>query len=1341
MANNRFIVEVGMELGSGEKQKLQKQIYEAVRTINKDISVGKAISSNVGRPPQTIAQEAFKTGRHAALAAPVYGAIYGGMASIQGAIQSYIEFDKVMTRIQMVSGKSTDSMKAFADAASEAGKKLSVTAKDYADASLIFFQQGGAAMDNAQQLAAAAIQLSNATGQAMGDSANSITAIMNSFGMLATEGEKTGERISDVLLKLDQTTASSGAEISDALTRFAAVAAEAGFSYEEAAAQVATISSATRLSAETIGTALKTFYANLQEVKDAGPEAAAEFTSKLQEVANKYKLDIHPFGPEGELLSGKEILDQIAKSYATMTSNTEKQDLVATIAGKHQITQVQALLSNWNIYEQNLTNAQNAQGATNEAQAIYAQSIQAHLNEMANAWEHFTHSVMESESFKVIIDFLTKMIQLLEVAIGGQGGLLKLTGLLTSIMIILNVDKITSFWNAMKSGSIFQTTQQMKLNALLKQEELLRERLAKAQAQGKGKILEKRLQANLDEQDLLKSGKVTGRLGSALKGGGIAAGLAGGIGILSDMSAGKSFGEAAVGNIGNVVGGAAGGAVGAAFGPMGVAIGGMIGAQIGDAINKHIINSAEEGRKKLLEIVDERATKYQQNKIALSEIVLEYKALNEITGKSIAQNVRLNELKKQLKELMPDLVNTQKLTNEELDKQISKEEYILGLKQTQAATESESALKKEGKSLLKNLEDLAASGSYNQKSASYTNTGDMITDYNERKRRAAEIQYQQNISGKLTSFQLKKYDIKSGSEEEKMLAASLAASYEEITNAIKNNTKASIENTLVGDEGLTLAQNNTNLAKYYTEALFKQGKTQEDVQAIIKGTFPDSEKILANLFKEFQAQEKLNLEKEKQKKIIEENIRVAEESFKKLSETDQLKKLQEQLSSLNIPSETISDLQKRGYSILDIFLKINTAIKMMPSLFEDWKKTLGYDSSVDMAARKAERAAIEEQASALGITLKFDEETGPVAQLKNLAEVFPVITNNAKDATTATDKFNDALDKFKEQTTSELYGTTDFENMKKYFETALDYHDKMIERAQALVNVNQLQQEVSEEIAATEDPAKKKQLVDFNQTLTNLAALGTDISKEELDNKKKEFEILKKIGQEQKSQNNQLILVRSAGGGFTYQYKKTAAQGKTAAEAAREKTAGYQEIYESKYGLMTSSIKQIYSTLDDMIPNVKFTEAEKAGIIAAIEKGVDPLQAVTNAYAAQNKGPMNKYQQGVLTNQIKSLGIQYGSYSRAKADYVKYGGMISSSVGAEAAGIAGGFATALPPSLTGGAAQMPGTINTQNNNQKITINATFPNAKSTQDIIDAFKSMSNDALQFNSRVKVVGAGV
>jgi TP901 family phage tail tape measure protein len=95
------------------------------------------------------------------------------------------------------------------------------------------------------------------------DVSDQMTAVWNNF----YDGSKSLEYYADVMTALGAATASSTEEISAGLNKFAAVAETVGLSYEYAASALATVTSTTRQSADVVGTAFKTLFARIQDLK------------------------------------------------------------------------------------------------------------------------------------------------------------------------------------------------------------------------------------------------------------------------------------------------------------------------------------------------------------------------------------------------------------------------------------------------------------------------------------------------------------------------------------------------------------------------------------------------------------------------------------------------------------------------------------------------------------------------------------------------------------------------------------------------------------------------------------------------------------------------------------------------------------------------------------------------------------------------------------------------------------------------------------------------------------------------------------------------------------------
>ena len=183
----------------------------------------------------------------------------GFTGSVQKAYSYVKNLDESLTNIRIVSGQSAEQMAKFAQNANTAAAALGATTTQYADAALIYYQQG---LSDEEVLSRtnATIKMANVLGESADQVSDYMTAIWNNF----KSGSLTMEEYGDIITALGASTASSSEEIAQGLEKFASVAEASGLSYEYATSALATVVATTRQSADTVGTAFKTIFARIQ---------------------------------------------------------------------------------------------------------------------------------------------------------------------------------------------------------------------------------------------------------------------------------------------------------------------------------------------------------------------------------------------------------------------------------------------------------------------------------------------------------------------------------------------------------------------------------------------------------------------------------------------------------------------------------------------------------------------------------------------------------------------------------------------------------------------------------------------------------------------------------------------------------------------------------------------------------------------------------------------------------------------------------------------------------------------------------------------------------------------
>lgn len=353
-------------------------------------------------------------------------ALSGFTNAISTAYNYAQDLNESLTNIRIVTERSTEDMKEFADYANNAARNLSTTTTDYTDAALIYYQQG-LPEEEVQARTETTIRLSQAAGISAQEASEELTAIWNNF----YDGGKSLEYYADVLVRLGADTASSSEEISEGIQQFASVAEAVGLSYEYAASALATITATTRESANTVGTALRTLFARFQ-----GLQLGETLEDGVD--LNKYSQALEAVGVQvldvnGDLRAMDDILTDLGGVWDTLSS-AQQVALAQTVAGVRQYTRLVALMDNWDFFEQNLAAAYGAEGSLQEQADIYADSWEAARNRVTAAAEDIYDSLINDQFFIDLDNSLTGILSFIANLIDSVGGLSGVLTIAASIM-------------------------------------------------------------------------------------------------------------------------------------------------------------------------------------------------------------------------------------------------------------------------------------------------------------------------------------------------------------------------------------------------------------------------------------------------------------------------------------------------------------------------------------------------------------------------------------------------------------------------------------------------------------------------------------------------------------------------------------------------------------------------------------------------------------------------------------------------------------------------------------------------------------------------------------------
>lgn len=328
---------------------------------------------------------------------------------------------------QKVTGATAQELERIRSQSYASGKKYGQSPSDFT-ASIAEFARAGYGK-NASSMADLATKV-----QLVGD----MSAEAASSFLLATDaGYKFGgsvERLNQVINAanvIDNNYATSMSKIAEGMTVVAPLASSMHVSIEQLMAGLGTITAVTQREGTESARALRALFLNIMGDTTTEIEEGVTWSEKeiktLNDALNKYaKSAVKAAEASGEVINPMEAIGALAKSYKDgLMTEADIMALVSELGGKLRSAQLMALIQNWDMYEQMLTQIQtDATSADREVDAM-SKSWSAKLQNLKTSWTEMVNSRVSEEFIKDVLDAGTGFLEFsgnLENFIGMAGG-------------------------------------------------------------------------------------------------------------------------------------------------------------------------------------------------------------------------------------------------------------------------------------------------------------------------------------------------------------------------------------------------------------------------------------------------------------------------------------------------------------------------------------------------------------------------------------------------------------------------------------------------------------------------------------------------------------------------------------------------------------------------------------------------------------------------------------------------------------------------------------------------------------------------------------------------------
>ena len=334
------------------------------------------------------------------------GIVYSTLKNIiREFYQTTKELDDAFAEIAVVSEYTTKEVWGMYDAFLNIANATGTTSEQIIKVVGEYFKQGKSLSESLKLTEAAAISANVAGIDAM-ESVRYLTSALNGYQLSANDALS----VSDKFSKLAAVSATDYADLAIALGKVAAQANASGVEMDSLLGYMTTALEVTQEAPENIGTAFKTIFARMSEIKNYG-KVLEDNTSANQVSKALASIGIQLFDTTGQMRDLDDVIYDVGSKWSSL--DTVQQKYIATaMAGTRQQTRLISIFQDWDTTMSYVEASMNSNGATIAQYTKKSETITFALNKLTNAWQNFNASLSSSGVIVTILNALTDLVNL-----------------------------------------------------------------------------------------------------------------------------------------------------------------------------------------------------------------------------------------------------------------------------------------------------------------------------------------------------------------------------------------------------------------------------------------------------------------------------------------------------------------------------------------------------------------------------------------------------------------------------------------------------------------------------------------------------------------------------------------------------------------------------------------------------------------------------------------------------------------------------------------------------------------------------------------------------------------
>ena len=319
------------------------------------------------------------------------------IGTLKSIVNEIIKLDKAFTNIQMVTGYNANQIANLREQYTKLAQSLGASVEEVAEGADAWLRMG-LAVEDANKAVETSIVLSKISGMNSEEASKALITTMKAYKMNANELMGVADKLSAV----DMQAATTSQDIAEGISEVGSMASASGVSLDKLIGYIAEISQVTQESGSEAGTALKTMFARMQNVKLGNfLDEDGENISNVEQILEEY--NIHLRDTRNEWRSMEDVLDELGKKWNTFSS-VQKSAIATQLAGTRQQNKIITLLNNYTEATKLATVATESEGEAMNKMNIYTESIAGKIETVRAKLSEVKQKILSSDAVKMVID-------------------------------------------------------------------------------------------------------------------------------------------------------------------------------------------------------------------------------------------------------------------------------------------------------------------------------------------------------------------------------------------------------------------------------------------------------------------------------------------------------------------------------------------------------------------------------------------------------------------------------------------------------------------------------------------------------------------------------------------------------------------------------------------------------------------------------------------------------------------------------------------------------------------------------------------------------------------------